>query len=135
MYINSTNTTLNLKQGQLSQLLLKTCGDELQTECSEYAPLKPGQVAVTGAKNLKCSQLFHIALPDYKTANSERVSCSPLHTSIYAIGRGFNYMFLHAADSNLSSLCTGFSRNGSTDSSHSQEQQCVLHCYPITRCG
>ena len=92
MYINSTNTTLNLKQGQLSQILLKTCGDELQTECSEYAPLKPGQVAVTGAKNLKCNQLFHIALPDYKTANSERVSCSlrnkAPHTSIYARYRG-----------------------------------------------
>ncbi len=90
MYINSTNTKLNLKKGQLSQLLLSACGDDLQKECSEYAPLKPGQVAVTGAKNLKCNQLFHIALPDYKTANSERVSCSLRNKApyIYMLGIG-----------------------------------------------
>ena len=76
MYINSTNTKLNLKHGQVSQLLLKTSGDDLQKECSVHAPLKPGQVAVTGAKNLKCNKIFHIALPKYKTANSESVSCS-----------------------------------------------------------
>ena len=74
VYINSTNTNMDLKQGQLSKLLLNACGDELQRECSEYAPLKPGQVAVTGARNLKCQHIFHIALADYKMASSERVS-------------------------------------------------------------
>ena len=74
VYINSTNTNLNLKQGQLSKLLLNACGDNLQKECSEYAPLKPGKVAVTDTKNLKCSHIFHVALPEYQTANSERVS-------------------------------------------------------------
>lgn len=74
IYINSTNTNMDLKQGQLSKLLLNACGDELQRECSEYAPLKPGQVAVTEARNLKCQHIFHIALPDYKMASSERVS-------------------------------------------------------------
>lgn len=74
VYINSTNTNLNLKQGQLSQALLKACGKELQDECETYAPLGPGKVAVTAARNLNCKYIFHVALPDYKTKGSERVS-------------------------------------------------------------
>ncbi len=74
VYINSTNSNLLLKKGQLSRLMLNACGDELQKEASEYAPLKPGQVAITNAKKLKCNQIYHIALPSYKMANSERVS-------------------------------------------------------------
>jgi len=74
VYVNSTNTKLDLKQGQLSKLLLEKCGPSIQEEASEYAPLQPGVVAVTDASNLPCQQVFHIALPHYKTAKSERVS-------------------------------------------------------------
>ncbi len=58
----------------MSRLLLNACGEELQEEASEYAPLKQGQVAVTNAKNLKCKKIYHIFLPEYKKTNSERVS-------------------------------------------------------------
>ena len=73
VYINSTNTNLNLSQGILSSKLLELCGDDLQKACSDYAPLNSRDVAVTDAKNLPCKFLFHIALPDYKVKNSERV--------------------------------------------------------------
>lgn len=66
MYINSTNSTLDLKTGTLSKVLLEKCGDELQKECSEYAPLKPENVVVTKAKNIKANFIYHIALADYQ---------------------------------------------------------------------
>jgi O-acetyl-ADP-ribose deacetylase (regulator of RNase III) len=69
VYINSTNTNLDLKTGTLSKVLLEKCGEELQKECSEYAPLKSENVAVTEAKNLKAKSIYHIALPDYQPDN------------------------------------------------------------------
>ena len=74
VYINSTNSKLDLKTGTLSNCLLNACGDELQEKCSEYAPLRTGDVAVTEAKNLKCEYIYHIALPDYQgNHNASRV--------------------------------------------------------------
>ena len=73
VFINSTNTNLNLKQGILSKKLLEICGDNFQKACSAYAPLNTGDVAVTEAKNLPCKFIFHIALPDYQNKNSEKV--------------------------------------------------------------
>ena len=47
----------------------------MQKKCSEYAPLKTGDVAVTEAKNLKCDFIYHVALPDFKSDhNASRVS-------------------------------------------------------------
>jgi len=66
---------LDLSQGQIAPALLKACGKELQKECEEYAPLEPGAVVDTAARNLKCKYIFHVALPDYKTKASTRV-CS-----------------------------------------------------------
>ena len=66
VYVNSTNTSLDLKTGTLSRQLLIKSGDELQKKCSEYAPLKPESVAVTEAKNLNAKSIYHIALPDYQ---------------------------------------------------------------------
>ena len=73
MYVNSANPQLDLSQGQLSSKLLQLCGSGLQKECQQAAPLSPGAVAVTDARNLKCKFLFHVALPDYKTRGSEQV--------------------------------------------------------------
>ena len=66
VYVNSTNAQLDLKTGTLSKKLLEVCGEELQKKCSEYAPLKAEEVAVTEAKNLKAKSIYHVALPDYK---------------------------------------------------------------------
>ena len=66
MYINSTNSTLDLKTGTLSNRLLKACGEDLQKECSQHAPLKPEMVAVTKVNNVKAKFVYHVALPDCK---------------------------------------------------------------------
>lgn len=66
MYVNSTNANLDLKTGTLSKMMLEKCGEELQKECSEWAPLKSETVAVTEAKNLKAKSIYHIALLDYQ---------------------------------------------------------------------
>ena len=73
VFVNSTNSDLDLSRGYLSKQLLKKCGQDLQKECNEYAPLMVGQVAITSAKNLHCQHIFHVALPDYKTKGSLRV--------------------------------------------------------------
>ena len=86
MYINSSNEDLDLSKGQLSQLLLKACGQQLQDDCKDYAPLKPGAVAVTDARNLKCKYIFHIALPDYKNRGSERVGVTCLCVAVKFVG-------------------------------------------------
>ncbi len=85
---------MKLADGKLASVLLKACGKELQDECNQYAPLQPGNVAVTGAKNVKCKKLFHVALPDYKaTLNPERVRahmspCYCLDTYVKRLGHG-----------------------------------------------
>ena len=57
----------------MSKLFLKACGKQLQEQCKEYAPLGPGAVAVTPAKNLKCKYIFHVSLPSHSSVGSERV--------------------------------------------------------------
>lgn len=52
-------------------------GPKLQEECNEYAPLCVGQVAVTSAENLLSEMILHIALPAYKSNESERVCSLP----------------------------------------------------------
>ena len=74
MYINSTNANLDLSQGELSQVFLKACGKELQKEAKDYAPLKPGFVAVTSAKNIKAKSIYHVALPSYSETGAQSVS-------------------------------------------------------------
>lgn len=74
MYINSTNVDLDLSKGQLSQALLKACGKELQKEAKDYAPLKPGYIAVTSARNINAKSIYHVALPLYSETGAQNVS-------------------------------------------------------------
>ena len=73
MYVNSTNSDLDLSRGVLSNQLLKLMGQTLQDQCNEYAPLPMGKVAVTSAKNMSCDFIFHVNLPSYKAKGSHRV--------------------------------------------------------------
>ena len=73
MYICSTNANLELKNAAVSKALLNACGEDLQKECSQHAPLNMSEVAVTSAKNLKCTSIFHVVLPDHSDQRSERV--------------------------------------------------------------
>ena len=65
MYVNSTNTNLDLSGGVISKYLATAAGPSLQDECTKKAPINPGQVAVTGSGNMKCKYIFHIALNTY----------------------------------------------------------------------
>ncbi|KAL5466936.1 hypothetical protein EMCRGX_G031100 [Ephydatia muelleri] len=53
VYVNSTNTNLNLSGGVISKHLADAAGHSLQDECTRKAPINPGQVAVTGSGNIK----------------------------------------------------------------------------------
>ena len=72
--VNSTNCELDLTRGALSQQILQQEGRSLQKACREYAPLLAGQVAVTSVSNMICQTILHVALPNFKTKRSERVS-------------------------------------------------------------
>ena len=74
MYVNSTNASMDLSKGALSQVLLKACGKELQIEAKGYAPLKPGFVAVTSARNINARSIYHVALPSYSESGAQSVS-------------------------------------------------------------
>ena len=75
MYVNSTNTNLDLSGGVISKHLADVAGHSLQDECTRKAPINPGQVAVTGSGNIKCKYIFHIALNTYDGpgGNAEKV--------------------------------------------------------------
>ena len=71
--VNSTNKDLDLSNGMVSKILLKKCGEELQKECSKFAPLLPGEVAITSAKNLSCTSIYHIVLRGLKEQDAVEV--------------------------------------------------------------
>ena len=73
MLVNSTNKDLDLSNGMVSKILLKKCGEELQKECSKLAPLLPGEVAITSAKNLSCTSIYHIVLQSLKEQDAVEV--------------------------------------------------------------
>lgn len=64
MIVNTTDSSLNLKHGNVSSALLRAAGNQLQTECSEKFPrgIKPNDIVMTDGYNLKCKKVFHISL-------------------------------------------------------------------------
>ena len=71
--VNTTNNQLNLSSGAVSQALLKAGGPSLQDECNKKAPVKTGGMAVTSAGSIPCKYIFHIVIPSYDGAASEKV--------------------------------------------------------------
>ena len=71
VYVNTTNTDLNLSQGAVSLALLQAGGARLQQECSQKAPIRMGDVADTGPGNLSCQSVFHTALPSYNKSGEK----------------------------------------------------------------
>ena len=66
MYVNTTNTDLDLTQGGVARALSKAAGPTLQAECKKKAPISPGDIAVTGGGNLQCRYVFHAVATPYK---------------------------------------------------------------------
>lgn len=46
-------------------MIAKAAGPQLQQECSQKAPVRLGDVAVTGPGDLKCKNVFHIVVCNY----------------------------------------------------------------------
>ena len=76
MYVNTTNTDLNLSHGAMSSALLQAGGVMLQQECSQKAPIRVGDVAVTSSGNIpNCRFIFHTVVPNYNK-HGEKVICA-----------------------------------------------------------
>ena len=65
VYVNSTNTNLDLSQGAVARALLKVGGQQLQTECTAKAPLRVGEVAVTRPGKIPCKYIVHTVVANY----------------------------------------------------------------------
>ncbi|KAL3863200.1 hypothetical protein ACJMK2_004966 [Sinanodonta woodiana] len=70
--VNTTSNKLNLSQGAVSASLLAVGGQQLQDECKTKYPngIKPGEVAITGAGELRSSCVIHGCLPDWNDDGS-----------------------------------------------------------------
>lgn len=69
--MNTTNTDLNLSQGNVAKALLRAGGKSLQQECDATAPINVGDVAVTGPGMLPCRHVLHTVMPSYKKHSGE----------------------------------------------------------------
>ena len=73
--VNSTSGKLGFESA-VSKALLKVGGDTYMKECAKRATsglIPEGGVAVTGAGNLKCKNVIHTVLPQYKGNESVKV--------------------------------------------------------------
>ena len=76
MYVNTTNTDLNLSHGAVSLALLQAGGAMLQQDCSQKAPIRVGDVAVTSAGNIpNCQFIFHTVVPNYNKHGEKVILC------------------------------------------------------------
>ena len=72
IYVNSTNGKLDLKGGAVSMILAKAAGPSLQAECSKKAPIDFGEVAITGAGNIRrCKHIIHVNCPTFDQAEGK----------------------------------------------------------------
>ena len=62
--VNTTDANFGFG-GFVAQALLKVAGAALKDECASKAPVPVGDVAVTGAGNMKCKHIIHAVLPNY----------------------------------------------------------------------
>lgn len=69
--VNSTSPDLQLQRGALSKAILKAGGSMIQDDCTKNYPngIDVGEVAVTSAGKLKCSNIYHIAIKHFDNRN------------------------------------------------------------------
>ncbi|XP_041371316.1 protein mono-ADP-ribosyltransferase PARP15-like [Gigantopelta aegis] len=73
--VNTTSTNLQLSRGPVSSAILSVGGVVLQQQCdNDYQNgIQFGQVAVTTGGNLKCNNIYHIALPGWSQQGKEKL--------------------------------------------------------------
>ena len=92
MYVNTTNTKLDLTQGAVAQTLAKAAGPSLQAECTRKAPVSLGNIAVTRAGNLPSQYILHVVAPSYDGPGGQAEKVTFYHMSIvyvYLINKHF----------------------------------------------
>lgn len=73
--VNSTSTSLDLKNGAVSGSILKRAGPQIQDECKQRYPkgIQVGDIALTKGHGLACKEVFHTALPQWGKGGDEKV--------------------------------------------------------------
>ncbi|XP_036364701.1 protein mono-ADP-ribosyltransferase PARP14-like [Octopus sinensis] len=73
--VNSTNKQLQLNDGSISKFILNAAGPEIQDECNQKYPqgISTSEIAITKGYNLKCDNVFHLALPDWDENSSHSI--------------------------------------------------------------
>ena len=64
--MNSVNKDKNLSSGKLSKALSEEAGACLQIALHDAKPLTKGDVVSTAGYKLKCREVYHCCLPEYK---------------------------------------------------------------------
>ena len=95
VYVNTTNTKLDLSSGAVSQALLKAGGPDLQAECKKKAPISVGDVAVTGGGKLECLHIFHVVIPSYDGPGGQAEKV--MHGKVYRFYTKFITVFIFFA--------------------------------------
>ena len=77
MYVNTTNTSLDLSRGPVAQSLLEAAGPALQDECTKYTrdngDVAVWDIATTEGAGLKCKHVIHTVGDQYDGLASEQV--------------------------------------------------------------
>ncbi|CAI9716700.1 protein mono-ADP-ribosyltransferase PARP14-like isoform X1 [Octopus vulgaris] len=73
--VNSTNKNLELDSGAISKYILFAAGPQIQDECSQKYPqgISTSEIAITKGYNLKCKNVFHLALPPWDEYSSDSI--------------------------------------------------------------
>ncbi|XP_036364520.1 protein mono-ADP-ribosyltransferase PARP14-like [Octopus sinensis] len=73
--VNSTNKELQLQKGSFSKYILFAAGSEIQDECNQKYPqgISTSEIAITKGYNLKCKNVFHLALPPWDENSSDSI--------------------------------------------------------------
>ncbi|XP_046573883.1 LOW QUALITY PROTEIN: protein mono-ADP-ribosyltransferase PARP14-like [Haliotis rubra] len=80
--VNSSNTHLDLSQGQVSKSLLKHAGKAIQIECKKKYPqgVPMGGIAVTKGGDMQCvEQIYHCVLPQWKAITGQKTFTDTLN--------------------------------------------------------
>lgn len=71
--VNSSNSSLDLKKGRASKVLLGAAGDVIQTECEKYPNgIQDGEIAITSGGQLSCKAIYHGALSKFSGPRDEQ---------------------------------------------------------------
>ncbi|XP_029643253.2 protein mono-ADP-ribosyltransferase PARP14-like [Octopus sinensis] len=79
--VNSSNEELQLDKGFISKSILNAAGPEMQDECNQkyLRGISASEIAVTKGYNLKCKNVFHLALPPWDENSPDSILANLTH--------------------------------------------------------